>query len=92
MLTGKQKRNLRSHGNRLKPEVWIGREGVTSGSIQTVENSFNTKELLKIKVQENCPQKKEQVAEIICNKTQAELIQVLGNTFLLYRSLPEKDN
>jgi RNA-binding protein len=92
MLTGKQKRELRAKGNQLKPEVWIGREGVTSGCIQTIENSFNTKELLKIKIQENCPLEKEQLTEIVCNRTGAELIQILGNTFLLYRSILDNDN
>ena len=38
MLTGKEKRALRAEGNLLKAEVWIGKEGVTSGSITNIEN------------------------------------------------------
>lgn len=91
MLTGKEKRTLRAEGNRLKTEVWIGKEGVSAGSFTTIENSFNTKELVKIKLQENCPQDKKEVAEIICKKTGAELIQILGNTLLLYRPFPEEE-
>ncbi|MFQ5583315.1 MAG: ribosome assembly RNA-binding protein YhbY [Calditrichia bacterium] len=92
MLTGKEKRLLRAEGNRLKAEVWIGKEGISAGSITTIENSFNTKELVKIKLQDNCPQDKKEVAEMLCQKTGAELIQILGNTLLLYRPFPEEES
>ncbi|NOX38395.1 MAG: ribosome assembly RNA-binding protein YhbY [Calditrichaeota bacterium] len=91
MLTGKQKRALRARGNRLKPELWIGKEGISDGTIQTLENSFNTKELVKVKLQENCPLSRHQVAEILCQRTGAELVQILGNTILLFRPLPEDE-
>ena len=89
MLTGKEKRQLRAQGNRLKAELWIGKEGVSEGTILALENSFNTKELVKIKLQENCPQDKKEIAAILCQKTDARLVQILGNTILLYRPLPE---
>ena len=51
MLSGKEKRLLRSKGNQLKAEIWIGKEGISDGTIHTMDNAFNTKELLKIKLQ-----------------------------------------
>lgn len=92
MLTGKEKRALRAEGSLLKPEVWIGKEGITSGGLINIENTFNTKELVKIKIQESCPLNKNEVAEIICNKTGAELVQTIGRTLLIYRPFPEEDN
>lgn len=91
MLTGEKKRILRAKGNQIKPEVWIGRQGVTKGGIITLENSFNTKELVKVKMQDGCPSSKEEIAHMICQKTGAELIQVLGNTLLFYRPFPEQE-
>lgn len=88
MLSGKEKRALRAQGNLLKTELWIGREGISEGTLKALENSFNTKELVKIKLQENCPLSKEEVADILSRKGQAELVQVIGNTILLYRPLP----
>jgi RNA-binding protein len=92
MLTGKEKRALRAEGNLLKPEVWIGKEGVTSGSITNIENTFNTKELVKIKIQESCPLDKKDVGEIVCQKTGAELVQIIGRTLLLYKPFPQEDS
>ena len=91
MLTGKEKRALRAEGNLLKPEVWIGKEGVTSGSITNIENTFNTKELVKIKIQESCPLDKKEVAEIISKNTDAELVQKIGRTLLFYKPFPQED-
>jgi RNA-binding protein len=91
MLTSKKKRMLRARGNQLKAEVWIGRQGVTEGSITTIENSFKTKELIKIKIQDGCALGKEKIANIICRKTGGELIQVLGNTLLFFRPFPEQE-
>lgn len=90
-MTGKEKRALRAEGSLLKPEVWIGKEGVTSGSLANIENTFNTKELVKIKIQESCPLNKNEVAGIICQKTGAELVQTIGRTLLIYRPFPKED-
>jgi RNA-binding protein len=91
MLSSKEKRALRASGNQLKTEIWIGKEGISAGTLMALENSFNTKELVKIKLQESCPLDKRQAAEILARKGHAELVQLLGNTILLYRPLPEED-
>lgn len=91
MLTGKEKRALRAQGNQLKAEIWVGKEGISEGTLQTLENSFNTKELVKIKLQENCPLDKKETAEILSRKSGADLVQIIGSTILLYRPLPEEE-
>jgi RNA-binding protein len=88
-LTGKEKRKFRALGNRLKPEVWIGKEGVSAGTVHTVLNSFHTKELVKVKILDNCETEKKIVAQQLTESTEAELIQLIGNTILLFKRLPE---
>lgn len=90
MLSGKEKRALRAQGNRLETEIWIGKEGISEGTLTTLNNSFNTKELVKIKLQESCPLDKKSAADILCRKGDAELVQIIGNTILLYRPFPEE--
>lgn len=90
-LSAKEKKQLRSLGHHLKPEVWIGKEGISSGAIHTLQNSFHTKELVKIKVLENCPLQKDDIAQQLSDATAAEIIQILGNMILLYRPLPEEE-
>lgn len=90
-LTGKEKRKLRSEGNRLKPEVWVGKEGISEGTLTTIENSLRTKELVKLKLQENCPLTENEAGQIISRKTGGEIVQIIGSTILLYRPLPERE-
>ena len=75
-------------GNRLKPEVWIGKEGVSEGTAQTLLNSFHTKELVKVKILENCEADKKTVGQQLEELTDADVVQIIGNTILLYKPLP----
>ncbi|GAB4340318.1 MAG: ribosome assembly RNA-binding protein YhbY [Calditrichia bacterium] len=91
-LTGKEKRALRAQGNSLKAEVWVGKEGVSDGIVKTLLNSLNTKELVKVKILEACPEDKKEVGAKLSEATEAELVQVLGNTLLFYKPLPEDES
>jgi len=92
MLSAKEKRALRSEGNKLKAEIWIGKEGISEGTLQAVENSFNTKALVKIKLQESCPLDKKAAADILARKCRAELVQIIGSAILLFREPADAEN
>ncbi len=91
LLSGKEKRKLRALGNRLKPELWIGKGGISRGIIQSLENSLRTKELVKVKILETSPLDRQASARQLARETHAEVVQILGNTILLFRPLPEED-
>lgn len=91
VLTAKDKRALRAAGTYLKPEVWIGKQGISIGIIHSRENSFRTKELVKIKILDNCAQDRREIAEFLSLKMKAEIVQILGNVILLYKPLSEMD-
>lgn len=88
-LTGKQKRTLRAEGHHLKAEVNVGKEGISGGVIQNVLNTFNTKELVKIKVLEKCPLSVPEVAERLSGQTASQVVQILGRTILLFKKMEE---
>ena len=90
-LNGKDKRYFRSLGHHLKPEVWIGKEGITAGTLKTLENSFYTKELLKVKILENCSLDRTEIAQQLSQAVAAEVVQILGNVILFYKPLPEEE-
>lgn len=88
-LSGKEKRSLRAEGHHLKPEVNVGKEGVTTGVIKNVMNTFNTKELVKIKILEKCPLTPKEVAEQLAEGTDSTIVQILGRTILLYKEMED---
>ncbi len=69
----------------LKPTVMIGKNGVTDNTFISINNGFNTKELLKIKIQDGCELEKEEVAALVGKKTKSKLVQIIGNMILLYK-------
>lgn len=88
MLSGKQKRQLRAEANQLRPSVIIGKEGVTPDLMAFLEESFNRRELVKIRVLDSCPDALHIVAGQITGLKNSELVQILGRTLLLYRPMP----
>ena len=89
ILTGKQRRYLKALANRIRPTVYIGHKGLSPSVVEMVEQTFNTRELIKLKVQRECPQRKEDVADALAKATHSHLIQILGSTILIYRPDPE---
>ena len=90
-LTPKQRAHLRSLAHHLKPVLHVGKEGVTDASVRSLEDAFNTRELLKVKVQEAAPTDvREAGAELAGRIEGAHLVQTIGRTAVLYRAHPER--
>ena len=92
MLTGKEKRKMRAQANQIKATVMIGREGVSFNVKRFIDEAFNNKSLIKVKVLNTCEEDRKQIAERLSKLKDTEQVQILGRTILLYRPLPEKDD
>lgn len=89
MLTGKQKRFLRSKAHHLNPILQVGKGGVNDNMIKQVADALEARELMKICILQNCEEDKETVAEELAAGTRAELVQIIGNTIVLYKESRE---
>jgi RNA-binding protein len=85
MLTGKQKRFLRSKAHHIQPIFQVGKGGVNSNLVKQVEEALEARELIKVSVLQNCEEDKETVAEELSTGSKAELVQVIGSTIVLYK-------
>lgn len=90
-LSGKQARYLRGLGHHLKPLVMLGREGVSDNVINAANAVLTAHELVKVKIGNGCLLDRREAAEAVARKTAAEIVQVLGKTFLLYRANPDRN-
>ncbi|MED5017096.1 ribosome assembly RNA-binding protein YhbY [Paenibacillus chibensis] len=90
MLTGKQKRYLRSLAHHLDPIFQVGKGGTNEQLIKHINEAIEKRELMKISVLNNCLEDKHEIAEELADKTEAELVQVIGSTIILYKE--SKDN
>ncbi len=89
MLTGKQKRYLRSLAHHLNPIFQVGKGGVNDNMIKQIADALEARELIKVSVLQNCEFDKETVAENLVKGTKAELVQIIGNTIVLYKESKE---
>lgn len=90
MLSGKQRRYLRSLGHELRPIVQVGRDGLDDGLVAAVDRALTDHELIKIKLGEAAELDRHDAAADLATRTRSEVAQVLGNTVLLYRPHPEE--
>lgn len=90
MLSGKQRRYLRSLGHELRPVVQIGRDGLDDGLVAAVDRALTDHELVKIKVGEAANLDRHDAAAALAARTRSEVAQVLGHTVLLYRAHPDE--
>ena len=90
MLTGKQKRFLRSKAHHLDPIFQVGKGGVNENMIKQIADALEARELFKISVLQNCEEDKNVVAEQLAEGAGAEIVQIIGNTIVLYKESEEK--
>jgi RNA-binding protein len=90
-LTSKQRAHLRSMANPLKPVVHIGTDGLTDAALVAVAEAFNTRELLKVKVQEGAPHGARETGDRIAAALHGvHVAQTIGRTIVLYRRHPDR--
>jgi RNA-binding protein len=89
-LTSKQRAHLRKLAHRLKPLVLVGGEGVTPAVLSSVREAFNTRELLKVKLQESAPLDVRDAAKAVADALDdVHPVQTIGRTIVLYRPHPD---
>ncbi|MCM3596310.1 ribosome assembly RNA-binding protein YhbY [Metabacillus idriensis] len=89
MLTGKQKRFLRSEAHHLNPIFQVGKGGVNENMIQQIADVLEVRELIKVSILQNCEEDRDSVAAALSKGAKAELVQVIGNTIVLYKESKE---
>ncbi|CBH24455.1 RNA-binding protein [Salinibacter ruber] len=89
-LTSRQRAHLRSEAHGQDPLVHIGKEGVTDAVMQAVEEAFNTRELVTIRVLDNAPRPVREVAEAVADALEdVQVVRTIGGTALFYRPHPD---
>lgn len=85
MLTGKQKRYLRSLAHHLDPVFQVGKGGVNEQLIRHIEEAIEKRELMKVSVLNNNDEDRKEIGAELAEKTGADLVQVIGSVIILYK-------
>ncbi len=80
---------LKKLARELKPNVRIGKKGLSDNLIVEIRNALKKNRIVKIRLLKSFPiDSKEalnEIARIISQKTDSIVIQVIGNSFSLYK-------
>lgn len=85
MLTGKQKRYLRSMAHHLQPIFQVGKGGTNDHLVRHIGEAIETRELIKLSVLNNCLDDPKEIGAEVAEAAGAELVQVIGKTIVLYK-------
>jgi RNA-binding protein len=89
-LSGKQRRFLRAQAHALEPVVSVGKDGITHNLVAAVNEALLTHELIKVRVLENAPLERKEVAEELPGQAKAEFVGLIGRILILYKRHPHK--
>ena len=89
-MTSKQRAYLKSLAMKIDPIFQIGKSSITPEMTTAVDQTFNTRELVKLAVLKNCFDDPKALAQVMAERTRSEVVQVIGKKIVLYRESKEK--
>lgn len=90
MLTSKQRATLKSIASTEDTILQVGKNGVIDTLIVQVSDALKAREIVKIKVLDGALLTAEEAARELAEKTKSEVVQVIGNKFVLFKRNPQK--
>lgn len=84
-MTSKQRAYLKGLAMNIEPVFQIGKSGLTPEVTEAVNEAFNTRELLKLSVLKNCLEDSKEIAAVLGERTNSQVVQVIGKKIVLYK-------
>ena len=89
MLNSRQRAQLRGLANGLDTIFQVGKGGLNEQLYTQVAQALEARELIKLRVLETAPVTARQAADEISEVVGADVVQVIGSKFVLYKESTE---
>jgi len=83
------RQELKAKAHHLKPVVLLGSKGLTPAVVEETNLALQIHELIKVKINGAEKADRQLIAAELCLQLQAEMVQLIGNTVILYRKNPD---
>ena len=90
MLTSKQRAYLKGLANSLDTIFQVGKAGITPELTKSIDDALEARELIKANVLDNNMLGIRETAQTLAERTHSDVVQVIGNRFVLYRPSKKK--
>ena len=91
-MTSKQRAYLKGLAMNLDPCLHVGKDSLTPGVTEAVLEALEANELIKVGVLKNCMDDPREIAEILADRTHAEVVQVIGKKIVLYKQAKDPED
>ena len=84
-MTSKQRAYLKGLAMTMEPIFQIGKSSLTPENTQAISEALAARELIKISVLNNCMDDPRELAQMVAERTHAQVVHVIGKKIVLYR-------
>ncbi len=90
MLNSKQRAFLRGMSQQIRPIFQVGKNEIGDNMVKQLCDALEAHELIKIHVLENSMYTAREAADMIAERTEADVVAVIGSKIVLYRETHDK--
>ena len=84
-MTTKQRAYLKGLAMTMDPIFQVGKASMNTGLTEEIAEALEARELIKISVLKNCMDDPREIAETLAERTQSQVVQVIGKKIVLYK-------
>ena len=77
-MTSKQRAYLKGLAMTMEPILQVGKSSITPEHTAAVAEALEARELIKINVLQNCLDDPREIAEVLAERTNSQVVQVIG--------------
>ncbi len=89
-ITGAQRRYLRAKAHGLKPIVFVGKGGLTTGVIAATQDALEIHELIKVSAPSEGNAQRRDIAQSLASNTGSHVAQTIGHIIVLFRQKAQR--
>lgn len=89
-MTSKQRAYLKGLAMTIDPIYQVGKASISPEITAGIDEALEARELIKINVLKNCMDDPNEIAQILSERTNSEVVQVIGKKIVLYRESKDK--
>ena len=90
-MTTKQRAYLKSLAMTMDPIFQIGKNSMTPELTKAIEEALTARELIKVSVLKNCMDDPRMLADMIAERTHAQVVQVICKKIVIYKEGKDKN-
>ena len=79
------KKESHTNGQAMETILQVGKGGIADSTITQVDDALTAREMIKLRVLETSPVTSREAAQMLAERLNAEIVQVIGMRFVLYR-------